>query len=154
MIFMDFQRFSRTFKETAFGQPLAPWGWMLNDEKVMFRVGRPPKTGPVSQPPRPPSAAIGGHPQPSAPAGWVLNDEKVVFRVRILSKTGPVSRPDRQPSAPIGGLWVGVKRGYGSPPSNSPRLSILVIYKVDCWCCLLLSHAGGVGGSTPRGFTL
>ena len=53
----------------------------------------------------------------------------------------------RQPSAAFAGLWVGVKRGYGSPPSISPRHLFLVIYKVGgCVCCLLLSHAGGVGG--------
>ena len=46
---------------------------MLNDEKVMFRVGLPPKTGPVSRPPPRPSAAIGAHQRPSAACGWVLS---------------------------------------------------------------------------------
>ena len=65
-------------------------------------------------------------------------------------KTGPVSRPDRLPSAAFGppsaaiaGLWVVVKRGYGSPPSNSPRLSICnihVIYKVEVVGVVYRSH--------------
>ena len=45
----------------------------------------------------------------------------------------------RPPSAPIAGLWVGVKILYGSPPSNSPRLSIC-IYKVDVVDVVGCSH--------------
>ena len=29
--------------------------------------------------------------------------------------------PHRAPAAAIRSLWAGVKRGYGFPPSNSPR---------------------------------
>ena len=89
------------FKENgaSVGQPSVPWGWMLNDEKVVFRVGPPPKTGPVSRPPRQPYG----------------------------------------PSAAFRSLWVGVKRGHGSPPSDSPRLSIC-IYKVDVVGVVGCSH--------------
>ena len=52
------------FKEkgASVGNPLAafgPLGVVLNDAKVVFRVGRPPKTGSVSRPDRQPSAPIG-----------------------------------------------------------------------------------------------
>ena len=91
MIFNDCHWFSLIFKGNgaSVGQPSAPWGWVFYDEKLVFRVG-PSKTGPVSRPPRRPSA------------------------------------PLRPPSATIGSLWVGVKVGYGSPPSNSPRHSICI----------------------------
>ena len=61
-----FIEFLMVFKESGASvgrrwQPSAPWGWVLNDEKVVFRVGRPSKTGSVS---RPPSAAIGAHRRP------------------------------------------------------------------------------------------
>ena len=98
IVLLDFHRFSLIFKENgaSVGQPSAPWRWVLNDEKIVFRVGRPPKTGPMSR-----------------------------------------SLP--RPSAAIGGLWVGVKRRYGSPPSNSPRLSIC-IYKVEVVGVVGCSH--------------
>ena len=38
-------------------------------------------------------------------------------------------RPHPPPSAPIGGLWVGVKVGYGFPPSIPP--DFLYAYNVD-----------------------
>ena len=52
-------------------------------------------------------------------------------------------RAHPQPSAPCG--WV-LSVGAGLPPQTPPDF-LFVIYKVDgCGCCLLLSHAGGVGG--------
>ena len=84
---------------------------------------------------------------PSAPWGWMLNDEQVFFSLGASSKNRTsVPAPSaaigghRQPSGPIGARWVGVKRGYGSPPSNSPRLSILVIYKVEVVGVVYCSH--------------
>ena len=40
-------------------RPSAPWGFLLNDEQVVFRGGPPSKAGPVSRPDRRPSAPIG-----------------------------------------------------------------------------------------------
>ena len=83
--------------------------------------------------------------RPSAAAGWVFNDEKLVFARGASSKNRtrvPASaafRPHPQPSAAIGARWVGVKRRYGSPPSNSPRL-LFVIYKVDVVGVVGCSH--------------
>ena len=65
-------RLSNVFGGFEFGQgagpvldglrsPSAPWGWVFSDEKTMFRVGPPPKTGPVYRPDRRLSAAIGAH---------------------------------------------------------------------------------------------
>ena len=59
--------------EASVGNPSVPWGWVFNDEKVVFRLGLPPKTGSVSRPDRQLSAAIRGLAQPSAPAGWVIS---------------------------------------------------------------------------------
>ena len=42
------------------GNPSVPWGWMLNDQKIVFRLGLPPKTGPVPRPDRQPSPAFAG----------------------------------------------------------------------------------------------
>ena len=47
--------------------------------------------------------------------------------MKLLRKTGPVSDSLLAPSAAFCGLGVGVKRRYGSPPSNPPRLSSNVI---------------------------
>ena len=74
MIFIDFQWF---FKESgaSVGRPLAAFGPLevvLNDQTIVFRLGLPPKTGPVSRPDRAPSAAIGPHRRPSAACGWEL----------------------------------------------------------------------------------
>ena len=46
--------------------------------------------------------------------------------MRLPRKTGSVGQPSAairahpQPSAAFGALWVGVKRGYGSPPQTPP----------------------------------
>ena len=54
--------------------------------------------------------------------------------------------PHRQPSAAIGSLWVGVKRGYGSPPQTPPDF-LFVIYKVEVVGVVYCSHTPeGVGG--------
>ena len=57
----------------------------------------------------------------------------------LLRKAGPESDSLLRPPAAIDGLGVGVKRGYGSPPSNSPRL-LFVIYKVDVVGVVYCSH--------------
>ena len=73
-------------------------------------------------------------------------------RTRVPTRSAPIGslrRPSaafgghRQPSAPAG--WE-LSVGTGLPPQTPPDF-LFVIYKVYCCrCCLLLSHAGGVGG--------
>ena len=57
------------FKENcaSVGRPWAAFGPLevvLNDQTIVFRLGPPPKTGPVSRPDRRPSAAIGAPRRP------------------------------------------------------------------------------------------
>ena len=77
----------------------------------------------------PSSAAFCRPLAPSLAWGWALRIKRVMFRVRRLAKTGPGSDSLRRPSAAIEALWVGVKRRYGFPPSNSPHF--LYVYNVD-----------------------
>ena len=78
-----------------------------------------------------PSTAFDSLRQPStAFCGHVWN-QQFAFRVKRLKQLcqcrWPHLRPSvticslLRPSAPIDGLGVGVKRRYGSPPSNSPQ---------------------------------
>ena len=74
---IDVQWFSYMFKENraSLGQPSAPWGWVLNNGKSLFRVkllARNRTSVPA------PSAAFGPPPWPSAACGWVLRYRTVL----------------------------------------------------------------------------
>ena len=89
-IFNDFQGFSKIFNDFHWfslivngfqgkrGQCWTPVGSLrslgsgVKQSKIVFRLGLPPKTGPVSRPDRAPSAAIGPHRRPSAACAWEL----------------------------------------------------------------------------------
>ena len=111
---MDFQWFSMIFIDFQ-------WIFMdfmdFNDFQLFFKencasVGRP-------------WAALGG----LRPLGGGYSCLKTAVS-RGASSKNRTSVPTRSaaigahrpPSAAFGSLWVGVKRRYGSPPSNSPRL--------------------------------
>ena len=127
---MDFHGFSMIFngffKENcaSVGQPWAPFGGL----------GRPW------------GAALGG----LRPLGGGYSCLKTAVSRGASSKnrTSVPTRsaafgPPRRPSPACG--WE-LSVGTGLPPQTPPDFYSSNIQGWGCWCCLLLSHAGGVGG--------
>ena len=132
LIFIDFHWFSLNFHWCSL--IFNVFSWIFMDFQWFSR-----RTGPV----------LDGLRQPSIPLGslgvdvkrWKSNVSRGASsknRTSVPTPSGPLG-PPRAPSAAIGALWVGVKRRYGSPPSNSPDF-LFVIYKVEVVGVVGCSH--------------
>jgi len=126
-------------------RPSAPWGWMLKEDKLAFRVKLLRKTGPVSDSLPRPSAAFCPHRRPGGgPLGVGVKRRKISVSCEASSKNR-TSVGQRSaaicsllpPSAPWG--WV-LSVGTGLRPQTPPNLLVMFLLLV---LSELFSHAEG-----------